>query len=84
MLADNGIILGNISVSDQSHREQQTKQTDQQYKMDGCQAKMDRLSSSKAPKSGLDAIIMDYRYICLMGNVLSVQNKDRTTELVHY
>ena len=32
MLADNEIILGNVSGSDQSHTEQQTKQTDQQHK----------------------------------------------------
>lgn len=32
MLADNEIIPGNVSVSDQSHTKQQTKQTDQQHK----------------------------------------------------
>ena len=42
MLADNGIMLGNATVSDQSPREQQTKQTDQQQKREGWQAKMDQ------------------------------------------
>ena len=42
MLADNGIMLGNATVSDQSPRDQQTKQTDQQHKRDGGQAKIDQ------------------------------------------
>ena len=42
MLADNGIMLGNATVSDQSPREQQTKQTDQPHKKEGWQAKMDQ------------------------------------------
>jgi flagellar hook-length control protein FliK len=42
MLADNGIMLGNASVSDQSAREQQAKQTDQQHKKEGWQAKVDQ------------------------------------------
>ena len=42
MLADNGIMLGNATVSDQSRREQQTKQTDQPHKREGWQAKMDQ------------------------------------------
>lgn len=42
MLADNGIMLGNATVSDQSPRERQTKQTDQPHKREGWQAKMDQ------------------------------------------
>ena len=42
MLADSGIMLGNATVSDQSPREQQTKQTDQQHKREGGQAKIDQ------------------------------------------
>jgi flagellar hook-length control protein FliK len=42
MLADNGIMLGNTTVSDQSPREQQTKQTDQPHKREGWQTKMDQ------------------------------------------
>ncbi len=42
MLADNGIMLGNATVSDQSPREQQTKQTDQLHKREGGQAKIDQ------------------------------------------
>ena len=42
MLADNGIMLGNATVSDQSPREQQTKQTDQQHKREGGHAKIDQ------------------------------------------
>jgi flagellar hook-length control protein FliK len=42
MLADNGIMLSNASVSDQSPREQQTKQSDQQHRTEGWQAKMDQ------------------------------------------
>ncbi len=42
MLADNGIMLGNATVSDQSPREQQTKQTDQPHKREGWQEKMDQ------------------------------------------
>jgi flagellar hook-length control protein FliK len=42
MLADNGIMLGNATVSDQSPREQQSKQTDQPHKREGWQAKMDQ------------------------------------------
>ncbi|MEO6422952.1 MAG: flagellar hook-length control protein FliK [Candidatus Nitrotoga sp.] len=42
MLADNGIVLGNTTVSDQSPKEQQTKQNDQQHKGEGWQAKMDQ------------------------------------------
>lgn len=42
MLADSGIMLGNATVSDQSPREQQTKQTDQQHKREGGRAKMDQ------------------------------------------
>ena len=42
MLADNGIMLSNATVSDQSPREQQSKQTGQQHKTEGWQAKMDQ------------------------------------------
>ena len=42
MLADNGIMLSNATVSDQSPREQQSKQTDQQYKTESWQEKMDQ------------------------------------------
>ncbi|CAH1195886.1 Flagellar hook-length control protein FliK [Candidatus Nitrotoga sp. BS] len=42
MLADNGIMLGNATVSDHPPREQQTKQTDQQHKREGGQAKIDQ------------------------------------------
>ena len=42
MLADNGIMLSNATVSDQSHREQQTKQPDQQHKTENWQTKMDQ------------------------------------------
>lgn len=54
MLADNGIMLGNASVSDQSAREQQTKQTDQQHKKEGWQAKVDQsvFVGSTQAKSG--------------------------------
>ncbi|MDO8369587.1 MAG: flagellar hook-length control protein FliK [Candidatus Nitrotoga sp.] len=54
MLADNGIMLGNASVSDQSSREQQAKQSDQQHKREGWQAKMDQaiLVSSPQVRSG--------------------------------
>jgi flagellar hook-length control protein FliK len=54
MLADNGIMLGNASVSDHSSREQQPKQTDQQHKGEGWQAKMDQaiLVSSPQARSG--------------------------------
>ncbi|BBJ22495.1 flagellar hook-length control protein FliK [Candidatus Nitrotoga sp. AM1P] len=41
MLADNGIMLSNATVSDQSPREQQTKQTDQQHRKESRQAKID-------------------------------------------
>lgn len=41
MLADNGIMLSNATVSDQSPREQQTKQTDQQHRRESRQAKID-------------------------------------------
>lgn len=54
MLADNGIMLGNASVSDQSAREQQAKQTDQQHKKEGWQAKIDQsvFVGSTQAKSG--------------------------------
>ncbi len=54
MLADNGIMLGNASVSDQSSRDQQPKQTDQQHKREDWQAKMDQaiLVSSPQARSG--------------------------------
>ncbi|RFC39206.1 MAG: flagellar hook-length control protein FliK [Candidatus Nitrotoga sp. LAW] len=54
MLADNGIMLGNASVSDQSAREQQAKQTDQQHKKEGWQAKVDQsvFVGSTQAKSG--------------------------------
>ncbi|MEQ1583847.1 MAG: flagellar hook-length control protein FliK [Candidatus Nitrotoga sp.] len=54
MLADNGIMLGNASVSDQSAREQQAKQTDQQHKKEGWQAKIDQsvFVSGTQAKSG--------------------------------
>jgi flagellar hook-length control protein FliK len=42
MMADNGIMLGNATVSDQSPREQQMKQTDQQQKREDWQAKTDQ------------------------------------------
>lgn len=42
MLADNGIMLGNATVSDQSPREQQTRQASQQQKREGGQAQMDQ------------------------------------------
>ena len=41
MLADNGIMLSNATVSDQSPREQQTKQTDQQHRKESRQAQID-------------------------------------------
>lgn len=41
MLADNGIMLSNATVSDQSPKEQQTKQTDQQYRKESRQAKIE-------------------------------------------
>lgn len=41
MLADNGIMLSNTTVSDQSPREQQTKQTDQQYSRESRQKNID-------------------------------------------
>ncbi|CAH1903549.1 Flagellar hook-length control protein fliK [Candidatus Nitrotoga sp. HW29] len=41
MLADNGIMLSNATVSDQSPREQQTKQTDQQHRKENRQEKTD-------------------------------------------
>jgi hypothetical protein len=47
-------MLGNASVSDQSSREQQPKQTDKQHKREGWQAKMDQdiLVSSPQARSG--------------------------------
>ncbi|MDQ3268060.1 MAG: flagellar hook-length control protein FliK, partial [Pseudomonadota bacterium] len=42
MLADNGIMLSNATVSDQPPREQQSKQSGQQHKTEGWQAKMDQ------------------------------------------
>jgi len=42
MLADNGIMLGNATVSDQSPREQQTRQTAQQQRREGGQVQMDQ------------------------------------------
>ena len=41
MLADNGIMLGNATVSDQSPREQQTKQTDQHHRRESRQAQIE-------------------------------------------
>lgn len=41
MLADSGIMLSNATVSDQSPREQQTKQTDQQHRKENRQEKTD-------------------------------------------
>ncbi|CAG9932663.1 flagellar hook-length control protein FliK [Candidatus Nitrotoga arctica] len=54
MLADNGIMLSNATVSDQSPREQQTKQTDQQHRRESRQAKIDDaiLVSSTQVRSG--------------------------------
>ena len=42
MLADNGIMLGNATVSDQSPREQQTKQTDQHHRRESRQAQIEQ------------------------------------------
>ena len=54
MLADNGIMLSNATVSDQSPREQQTKQTDQQHRRENRQAKIDEaiLVGSTQVRSG--------------------------------
>lgn len=55
MLADNEFMLGNVPF----HGKQQMKQIDQQYKMDGCQAKMGQSILVRGIKNRSDAKIMD-------------------------
>ncbi len=50
MLADNGIMLSNATVSDQSPREQQTKQFDPRNKAEGWQAKIEQAVFAGGPQ----------------------------------
>lgn len=52
MLADNGIMLGNASVNDQSPREQQAGQSGHPPKREGWQTKMDQAILVGNPQIG--------------------------------